>query len=362
MKKLIKKIHLWIGLPLGLLFMVISLSGALYCWAPEIATIIYEEKVEPQKKPFVSVSTIKQVTKQALPKGDFRTVYYRGQSRAIQVLLYVPGTYYHVNVNPYTGEIIHLQDMKQGWLNKVKLLHRNLLMGPIGREIVHWGTLLFFIMVVSGIILWWPLNSTHLKKSLGITFRGPSYVVNYRMHNASGFYVSWVLIFVIITGLFWGFSGIKNSFRKLSGEDLIKYDTPLSYENTTGKDIDPIELMDKLATRFHKKYPNKNIRISNPHKGDDPIQVSIIDKGQIVPKVDHLYFDRYTLERLNGNFKNGLHQERSIFNRLQLMAYDIHFGSVIGLTGRLLVFVASLLGATLPITGFLIWWKKIKRP
>jgi uncharacterized iron-regulated membrane protein len=316
--------------------------------------------VEPQEKPFVSVATIRHMTNQALPKGDFRSVLYRGPSRAIQVLLYVPGTYYLANVNPYTGEIIHLQDMNQGWLNKMKHLHRNLLMGAIGRKIVHWCTLLYLIIVISGIILWWPSNSTLLKKRLGINFRDSFNVFNYRIHNTTGFYVSWVLIFVIITGLFFSFSGIKNSFRKLSGEDLIKYDTPLSSENTTGKSMDPIQFIDKLAIRFRKEFPNNNIRISNPHKKDDPIQVSIIEKDQLNPIVDHLYFDRYTLERLNGNFKFGLHQERSFFSRLQLIAYDIHFGSVMGFTGRFLVFIASLLGATLPISGFLIWWKKIK--
>nr|WP_262897652.1 PepSY domain-containing protein [Algoriphagus lutimaris] len=37
------------------------------------------------------------------------------------------------------------------------------------------------------------------------------------------------------------------------------------------------------------------------------------------------------------------------------MVYDFHIGSVWGLTGRILAYLASLIGASLPITGFLVW-------
>lgn len=311
MKHWIRKIHLWIGLPLGFLFFIISLSGALYSWAPEIATIIYKENVKSQDMPFVSVEKLTETIKQELPNTDFRTVYYRGPSRAIQVLLYAPGTYYHANINPYTGELIHFQDMNKGWLNTLKFLHRNLLLGDTGREIVHWATLLFLVMVVSGIVLWWPLNHSRIKEHFRINFRARLKVLNYKFHNVIGFYASWILIFVIATGLFWGFEMVKSPFRSLGDESSIKYDIPMSTENKITGDKNHYQLMEQLGTRFRKEFPDRNIRISNPHKSNDPIQVSIIDKNQLVYSVDHLYFDRYTGERLRGNFEYGLQAEAS---------------------------------------------------
>jgi uncharacterized iron-regulated membrane protein len=38
------------------------------------------------------------------------------------------------------------------------------------------------------------------------------------------------------------------------------------------------------------------------------------------------------------------------------MNYDIHTGAVLGLPGKILVFFAGLIIASLPITGFYIWW------
>ncbi|MEO8961981.1 MAG: PepSY-associated TM helix domain-containing protein [Ginsengibacter sp.] len=43
------------------------------------------------------------------------------------------------------------------------------------------------------------------------------------------------------------------------------------------------------------------------------------------------------------------------------MNYDIHTGQLLGLAGKILAFLASLIAASLPITGFYIWWGRKKK-
>ena len=43
------------------------------------------------------------------------------------------------------------------------------------------------------------------------------------------------------------------------------------------------------------------------------------------------------------------------------MNYDIHVGAVLGLPGKILAFFASLIAASLPVTGFVIWWGRRKK-
>jgi uncharacterized iron-regulated membrane protein len=43
------------------------------------------------------------------------------------------------------------------------------------------------------------------------------------------------------------------------------------------------------------------------------------------------------------------------------MNYDIHVGAIGGLTGKIIAFIASLVCASLPVTGFLIWWGKRRK-
>jgi uncharacterized iron-regulated membrane protein len=43
------------------------------------------------------------------------------------------------------------------------------------------------------------------------------------------------------------------------------------------------------------------------------------------------------------------------------MNYDIHIGNILGLPGRIAMFFAALIGASLPITGFYIWWGRKRK-
>jgi uncharacterized iron-regulated membrane protein len=44
------------------------------------------------------------------------------------------------------------------------------------------------------------------------------------------------------------------------------------------------------------------------------------------------------------------------------MNYDIHVGAILGFPGKVLAFLASLIAASLPVTGFMIWWGRRKKP
>jgi uncharacterized iron-regulated membrane protein len=36
--------------------------------------------------------------------------------------------------------------------------------------------------------------------------------------------------------------------------------------------------------------------------------------------------------------------------------YDIHVGAILGLPTKIIAFIVSLICASLPVTGFMIWW------
>jgi uncharacterized iron-regulated membrane protein len=46
---------------------------------------------------------------------------------------------------------------------------------------------------------------------------------------------------------------------------------------------------------------------------------------------------------------------------LQEANYNIHVGAILGFPGKLLAFFASLVSASLPVTGFMIWWGRKKK-
>ena len=97
------------------------------------------------------------------------------------------------------------------------------------------------------------------------------------------------------------------------------------------------------------------------HKKKDPINVVVIDPDKPAYTSSHYYFDRYTGDQITGNFEYVSYADASSDQLINEMVYDLHFGSILGLPGRLLMFLASLIAASLPITGFIVWWGKRKK-
>jgi len=358
LKKIAGVVHLYVGLTVGLLFFVIALSGALYTWHPEMSHKLYKQEVSTQNVPFVPVSQLKSNLAREFPDGDFRAVTFQGKSSAAKVLLYAPGTYYYAFMNPYDGSIQHLQNMKQGWLNHLKSLHRNLLLDDVGREIVHWVTLLSFFMVLTGLVLWWPHRKSRRKYHFTINWRSRPVKLNYDLHNVLGFYASWIGIFTILTGVFWGFEPVQYGLKVLTQEKESAYDVPMSEVPEKLTDFTPGPLVDSLTTVFLQRFPENKIRISYPNKDTDAIHMAVISPQEKVYSTDHYHFDQFSGTLLQGNFRYDLHNKASSFTILNGLVYDIHLGNLGHFWGRLLVSLTALVLASLPITGFIIWWSR----
>jgi uncharacterized iron-regulated membrane protein len=71
--------------------------------------------------------------------------------------------------------------------------------------------------------------------------------------------------------------------------------------------------------------------------------------------MDYLYFNQYTLEELPVDQIYGRLDKASTADKVYRMNYDIHTGAIIGLPGKILAFFASLIAASLPVTGFMVW-------
>lgn len=80
-------------------------------------------------------------------------------------------------------------------------------------------------------------------------------------------------------------------------------------------------------------------------------------------KTDFQYFDQYTGKEIPGAYVWGKYQDADTpADYLKRMNYDIHTAAVWGLPGRIALFFASLIVASLPVTGLLFWWgRKHKR-
>tara|TARA_R110002153_G_C13303097_1_gene495833 strand:- start:893 stop:1258 length:366 start_codon:yes stop_codon:yes gene_type:complete len=73
-------------------------------------------------------------------------------------------------------------------------------------------------------------------------------------------------------------------------------------------------------------------------------------------KMDYRYFDQNTLQELPVDHIYNRFDEASFGDKVMRMNYDLHVGAIAGLPGKILAFFLSAIIASLPITGFMIWW------
>ena len=280
------------------------------------------------------------------------------------------GTFISVYMNPYTGEILNVKTFSRGespdFFRWILNGHRALwLPYDIGRPIVGAAVLIFVFLLISGIVLWWPTKwiKSIIDKSFKIKWDASFKRVNYDLHNVFGFYSCIFLFFISVTGLVWSFGWwSKSLYWVTSGGTPLTENRESPKSDTTNVKTFNITTADKVLLNIKKENPQAaGIMISIPSKPADPIGAFVYKQRHTFYNMDRYSFDQQTLKEISIKTPfSGKYMEANIPDKIRRMNYDIHVGSVLGLTGKIIAFLASLISASLPITGFIIWWGKQK--
>jgi len=165
---------------------------------------------------------------------------------------------------------------------------------------------------------------------------------------------------IIFGGLEWLGDGVY--WITTGGEKVKEYSDIKSDSLQRGSKPELRHAMDSLwqkvafenpqAMGFYYSFPNTM-------NNEATIDIAVYPTaGQIYNKRSYS-FDQYSLRQIVQNDVYSLPYKKAGFGqKLRKMNYDIHIGSILGLPDKILAFFASLIGASLPITGFLIWWGK----
>ncbi|MDO3626551.1 PepSY domain-containing protein [Mucilaginibacter sp. BT774] len=363
-KKTILFVHRWLGFISGLVVFVVSITGCIFCFQDEIQDAIYSyRKVEVQQKDYLVPSVIKNIALQDHPKATANYIYYYGKDRPAVVIanLGKEGLKY-IYVNPYNGKKLHSESLQSNFFVVVEYIHLYLLLPPkIGVMVVGISVLIFLALMITGIILWWPNRKSDRKRSFTIKWNGRWRRVNYDLHNVLGFYATSIAIILAITGLSIAFEWVQHGIYKAANlgnphpdeKTIPVSDTTMMLPNKTGS---PTDIAFDEAQRHSPQA--QMFLIYDPVGKKESIGVTAYAKSLHFYKSDQYYFDHYSGKLL----KQLPHSPKSSGMKINDMNYDIHVGQILGLPGKIIAFLASLVCASLPITGFIIWTRKRKKP
>lgn len=397
MRKIFRNIHLWLSIPFGLLITLICFSGAALVFEKEVMELCHRDLYFVKKVEAAPLPMDQLMTRVAATLPDSISVtgvnISSDPERAYQVTLSKPRRA-SMYVDQYTGEVTGKYE-RAPFFNVMFRMHRWMLdsMKPDGgifwgKIIVGTSTLMLVFVLISGIVIWWPRTRKALKNSLKIVANKGWRRFWYDLHVAGGMYTLIFLLAMSLTGLTWSFQWYRTGFYKVFGVEVQpSMGHGNAAANATARSGKPEGREGGAETRDgksesrkgrggraegrgghrHSPYANwervyEQLAQANP----DYRQISVSD-GSASVATDRFGNQRAT-DRYKFNPRNGEITETTLYSDLENSGkirgwiYSVHVGSWGGMLTRILAFIAALIGASLPLTGYYLWIrKKVKR-
>lgn len=363
--------HLWLGLASGLIVLVVCLTACLWVFQEEIGNLLYPPiRLQEPRDSLVPPSRLLAVADSLYPGKPIRFVRYVKQ-HATEIGLNTWSDHpFTLRVHPYTGQSLGEAASRQkmdGFFEWVLHGHRALwLPWDIGRPVVNYATLIFVFELITGLVWWYPKKWTRAtrEKSFKIKWDAKWKRLNIDLHNVLGFYALLILLALSCTGMVYGIEWYSRGLYRITTGQEQEAPWPKLQSDTVraavGKPLSGA--MDSAFNHVIHLLPGcESYEVRYPDTASAHSTLEIYarpNSGRYYDAVNYA-FDRYTLDRLPHHELYGrVLSENSFGQKLRRMNYDIHVGSVLGLPGKTLAFFASLVGATLPITGFIIWYNR----
>jgi len=374
-KKLTLTVHLWLGLTSGLVVFIVGVTGCILAFRQEIETYskpyLFVRPLTQRQLAPSALDTLLKIKLKAIDdtvKVKVLGLQYPGQDRAA-IITYTTGVNktYLAYLNPYTGAVMRYNQPVVDFFAFIEHGHRWLWFPyQIGRPIQSSFVLVFLVMMISGIMLWWPKRWTksNRKKSFTINWKAKWKRVNYDLHNVLGFYMTWVLVLIVITGLSISMEWFQKGVYWVTsgGKQLQEFKLPSS---DTTKAISPftIKQADKLWFKAASKYHQQaELSYLLPAIKTAPVLELVNTMPSKTYRREFHYYDQYTLKDISAQSSlGGTYDQSGPADKLRRMNIDIHMGVIGGIATKIISFLASLVAASLPVTGFYIWWGKRKK-
>lgn len=350
--------HRWLGLLSGLVVFILGITGCILAFEAEIRVFTEPfRNVQAEDKPYLPPSVLKELAGKQLASGLALGIEYPGEGKAAVGIYYDDSRYELVFLNPYSGEVLKHKNMNRDFFRIILDGHYYLwLPHAIGQPLAASATLIFLLLLISGMVLWWPRNKGAVKQRFRIKWNAGWRRKNYDLHAVLGFYMSWVAIFIVVTGLVFGFEWAARTVYWISsgGEAMVEHQHPIS---DTTKAVPVYNMADRLWEQYRRQTGKKeSLAVYFAHLPSDPHEIIINHSPGTYYNSDFFHFDQYTGQPLKaaGSW-DGRFAEANTADKIARMNYDIHTGAIWGLAGKLLAFFASFLAASMPVTGFLLW-------
>ena len=365
-KKVFRKIHLWLSVPTGIFIALICFSGAMMVFEKEITELCRHDLyfVQEVKGSTLPEQRLVEIVTATLPDSVSVTGIktFPEADRAWQVSLSKPRRA-SVFIDQYTGEIKGRYE-RLPFFDTMFHLHRWLLdpSKSIGKWIVGVCTLLLVIILVTGLLMWLTNRKKPLTQSLKISCNKGWHRFWHDLHVAGGIYTTIFLLAMALTGLTWSFSWYRTGFYAMLGVDASAggHGRPATEQVATPRHQhheapDTTEATDGNHPHRHDRADGTRPEYTEATDGTRPHRHGRADGNH--PEGVGRHGNHSEAKAAEATPRSGSNDRAA---SVRSTIYKIHTGGWGGIIAKIITFLAALLGATLPITGYYLWIRRLR--
>lgn len=220
--------HFYAGLFCMPFVIVLALSGSIYLFKPQIEAWLdrpYDQLafVGDPLSPSIQVGAALKTR----PGAKFQSYELSpGPRSAARIVIRDQGEAHRLYVHPQTLTVLHAVPEDERFMRAVFRLHGELWLGERGSYLVEMAASWTIVMVLTGLVLWWPRQSAGMAGVLYPRLRAAGRVFWRDLHSVTGVWVSVFTLVLLLTGLpwskFWG--EYFKAARRATGTAVAKQD------------------------------------------------------------------------------------------------------------------------------------------
>jgi uncharacterized iron-regulated membrane protein len=357
LRALLRQAHLWLGLTLGLLFVVTGVSGSLLAFYPEL-----DAALTP------SVRAAASSAQPASWEGLYRTLLEARPDRPIHWRIEVPDAGGPVQarslsaadmageqfaplivwVDPRTDTVIRTEQWGRYLWTWLYDLHYHLLTGPTGAVVMGVVGLLVLPLLATGVMVWWPASLRLVRAAF--SYRGGALRRQlYDIHKLIGIVAVVVLATIAATG---AMINLPEQAAALAAPLSAPYAAPaLASDPAPGRTRLPLDAALSVARR---ELPEGRLKwIDTPGDPSGVYAFRFRQPGEPNVRFPNsvVWVEQYSGRVLGVRDATKDPPATAVIDWL----HPLHTGEALGLAGRLLVLLAGLVPLALFVTGLWRW-------
>ena len=409
LKKIFFQIHWFLGISAGLILSIMGVTGAIYSYEQPIQKWLNPESytVQAENRDKLTPAELYQHFNKAAPEMKINSITVAkdpSASSSLNIVKEGARKGYNMMINPYTAEV--LPEIKgREFFKFIEQLHRNLTIGPVGKQITGACTLMLIFFVLSGLYLRWPKKHSFkqwfmLKPQL----KGRNFL--WDLHAVVG---TWVVIFFLIiacTGLTWSYGWWRSGLYTVMGVEQQKkskgeapqrgvgegrgerggntqsgegrggaeqaqssnQDREGSKQGSRGEGGDKQGLspeqinlaLSQTWTGFNAQVGRdySSLTINLPKKANGEVELSFVDA---VPQHERAR-NKATFDYKTSSIKDmEIYEDKKLNEKIMSSMLPVHRGSFFGPVYQFLAMLAALSMPLFFITGWMLYLKRRKQ-